>query len=163
MEEQKNYRKIIVMKILRIAAFILVIVAFIIIYPTLLDEDESFLIFTTDCDKFTILGNMAYNEFESKIYLSRIELCGGNHPTKYKYLDAYLYQTNINLDVQRIQNDEGMDLIEFLSEVRFNVENFSEICPKGSNWLIHILATNFEYQTTSHLIELRLTITCPEL
>ena len=147
-------------RILRIAILIVALAAFWYIYHTPEIKEDNFIIFTTDCDNFTIIANIDYDE--SNIYISSLEFCGGTHPTSYILIEASLYQNTKSLDTQMFYRVDGIDLLEYFTYVRFHVENFSEICEdfNKSPIILELLATNSLYRTTSHLVEIRSQITC---
>lgn len=150
------------MLILKTIPLVLIAGLIWLIYQTPIEED-SFLITRPGCANFQVSIQINYDAEEEEIYVSRVEFCGGNHPTEYRYIEASLFKNTDNLDTQSIERASGIDLLEFLSEIRFKIDNFNEICEvlNNANLVLDVLATTEEYRTSSHNIEVNSKITCP--
>ena len=156
-EEPKNKKLIVFMRLLRIVIFCLALVTVLIMLPSIMEENTDFLVFTTDCDNFSVTGIIT-NE-ENKLYLSRAKFCGGSHPTEYLRMEARLYLDNEVIGNYRAQNIEGIVLAEFLSEISFEIDNLTKMCGEVDLFL-RVLGTNQRGHTIGHPIELINEINC---
>ena len=107
------------------------------------NDDFQFKTLSSTCDKFRVSGSIAYNDSKSSIYISHVDYCGGDDTILYKNLRCVLYEVvdDVKKEVSKYNyvGEDGMSLEEFLSDVSFNVDNYSRVCD--------------EYQENSFILE----------
>lgn len=166
-KESKKKKRNIYFLIALIVTLILVMICFWYFYQSSNQDDFHFKTITSNCEHFTILGNMAYNRSRSHLYISRIEYCGGTEPTEFIRIDARLYQSNGNvntmLDSITKSSEEGLKLEEFLQDVNFHIEDFNTACPTfhESEIFLQIFATDKEERVTSYTVPITANPVCP--
>lgn len=167
-QEKRGVRPLYI-KFVQIISLIVIIGVGWLIYQARQPEEFHFKTISSGCDQFTISGSIAYNSHQSHIYISRIEYCSGNEPTKFNRVECRLYKgngsTNTRLDSREVEREEGITLEEFLRDVRFHINDFSATCPNFINTplFLQIFATDFEGRTISHTVYLNSNESCPAL
>lgn len=83
------------------------------------------------CDNFELYGSIAYNDSKTSIYISNITYCGTENKIKYKEIECTLYEsyeeTKTKIESYK-QNGEEIILEDFLKQIKFNVDHYSNTC-----------------------------------
>lgn len=158
-------------KIKYIAVFLFIFI-FVLILIVLINirkdnnNDNSFEFKTIEanCSNFNIYGNMAYNTNKSYLSISKVEYCGNDDDTIYSKIECSLYEVDDNVE-KRIENcgfdsDKPITLNEYLENIKFNVNNISNLCNDYSNLEIKIEATDENNKITTYKIPLVLNNVC---
>ena len=146
---------------------ILIIVILILISVIVLNFKDSSFEFkkiSTTCETFKITGSVAYNKDKSSIYISNVEFCGKKDNIIYKKIEYNLYERNDNITI-KISSGENLSettLIDYLKNLKINVNDYSQTCKyfSNSNLYIEISATDINNKITTYKIPLLLEDNC---
>ena len=144
-----------------------VILTIFLIFKILNKEQDGFEFktLTTSCDNFEIAGSMAYDDNKTSIYISSIDYCGVPNDTEYEKIKCTFYEINndnkIKIDSYNVE-DTKITLQEFLKQVKFNVNHYSDSCQmyKENRLFLEIEATNSNEETTLYDIPVELEENC---
>lgn len=150
--------------------YIVLLIAFIAILLIVLairkDNNFEFKTISSNCPSFTISGSLAYNKNKSYLYISNIEYCGGDDNNYYKNIECTLSERKNNIETiigkDTYDNDKSIQLEEFLHNIEFRLDDFSNQCKNySSNSLfLEIKATNEDGETTIYKVPLSLSNHC---
>lgn len=150
--------------------YIVLLIAFIAILLIVLairkDNNFEFKTISSNCPSFTISGSLAYNKNKSYLYISNIEYCGGDDNNYYKNIECTLSERKNNIETiiskDTYDNDKPIQLEEFLHNIEFRLDDFSNQCKNySSNSLfLEIKATNEDGETTIYKVPLSLSSHC---
>lgn len=150
--------------------YIVLLIAFIAILLIVLairkDNNFEFKTISSNCPSFTISGSLAYNKNKSYLYISNIEYCGGDDNNYYKNIECTLSERKNNIETiigkDTYDNDKPIQLEEFLHNIEFRLDDFSNQCKNySSNSLfLEIKATNEDGKTTIYKVPLSLSSHC---
>lgn len=150
--------------------YIVLLIAFIAILLIVLairkDNNFEFKTISSNCPSFTISGSLAYNKNKSYLYISNIEYCGGDDNNYYKNIECTLSERKNNIETiigkDTYDNDKPIQLEEFLHNIEFRLDDFSNQCKNySSNSLfLEIKATNEDGETTIYKVPLSLSNHC---
>lgn len=153
----KKYNKLFILLI-----SIPVILSIIILLLILNNKKDSFEFKTlsSDYESFELTGSLAYNSDKTSIYISNVEYCGDNDITKYKNIECKLYDGN-NL-INACEKDSNITLEEYLKNVKFNVNDYSNTCNmyKESKLYLQIDATDINDKTLTYKVPLSINDNC---
>ena len=158
-------------KLFKILGFSLIIILIGILVCIFFFRDDNndnfeFKTLSSTCNNFKVSGSIAYNDIKSSIYISHVDYCGGDDTTIYKNLECVLYEVDgdIKKEISRYNynKDIGITLEEFLSDVTFNVDNYSKVCREyqENSFSLEVDAYNEEGEIFSHKIPLKLEDNC---
>ena len=159
---KKNKNKMVIF-----GSIILVIIFFgIILYTTIKTESFHFKSISSNCSSFTIKGSIAYNTFQSSIYISNIEYCGGNDKTKYKSIECILYEKEKD-GVQKVitknkSKKKNLLIEDYLKSITFKIDNYKRLCSnynKDSLYLV-VNAMDDNDKITTYKIPLAINDDC---
>lgn len=157
-KEKIDYKKIIVLTTL----VVFVIFSIFIIKDIIEKNDFEFKTLSSQCENFTIQGNIAYNEKKSAIYITNIEYCGEPDNQIYKNIECSLYESHEDTDkkISSYTNDKETTLDAFLENLTFTVDGYDKSCTcdkecENSLYLL-IHAINSENKTRTYKIPLSL-------
>lgn len=148
-----------------ILIFLVGIISFIFILNNNDDDDFFFKTLTSTCENFKVTGSMAYNDSKSSIYISHVDYCGGDDDVLYNSLSCVFYEVDgdIKKEISRYvyAGDEGVTLEKFLSDVSFNVDNYSKVCKlyQENSFLLEVDVMNGE-ESFTYKIPLKLEDNC---
>lgn len=150
--------------------YIVLLIAFIAILLIVLairkDNNFEFKTISSNCPSFTISGSLAYNKNKSYLYISNIEYCGGDDNNYYNNIECTLSERKNNIETiigkDTYDNDKPIQLEEFLHNIEFRLDDFSNQCKNySSNSLfLEIKATNEDGETTIYKVPLSLSSHC---
>lgn len=150
--------------------YIVLLIAFIAILLIVLairkDNNFEFKTISSNCPSFTISGSLAYNKNKSYLYISNIEYCGGDDNNYYNNIECTLSERKNNIETiigkDTYDNDKPIQLEEFLHNIEFRLDDFSNQCKNySSNSLfLEIKATNEDGETTIYKVPLSLSNHC---
>ena len=130
------------------------------------DSDFYFKTLSSTCDKFKVSGSIAYNDSKSSIYISRVDYCGEDDKVLYKNLRCVLYEVvdDVKKEVSKYNyvGEVGMSLEEFLSDVSFNVDNYSRVCDEyqENSFVLEVDVINDDSEMFTYKIPLVLEDNC---
>ena len=130
------------------------------------EDDFKFKTLSSTCENFNIVGNIAYNDKKSYIYISNIEYCGGDDIKLYKKIECILYESSNNMDIKissfNYTEDKKITLEEFLKNVTFSIDDYKKTCKEYSknSLFLSINAIDENNKITSYKIPLVLEKTC---
>ena len=159
---KKNKNKMVIF-----GSIILVIIFVgIILYTTIRTESFHFKSISSNCSSFTIKGSIAYNTFQSAIYISNIEYCGGNDKTKYKSIECILYEKEKD-GVQKVitknkSKRKNLLIEDYLKSITFKIDNYKRLCSnynKDSLYLV-VNAMDDNDKITTYKIPLAINDDC---
>lgn len=155
-----------------IGSIILVILIILLFLPKESKDNFNFHSLTTNNSCFGVKGVIAYNKNKKSIYISDIE-CSNEEKKEYLALECILYETIDNIDKKiyeygKIQDYETYDknniktLNELLSDVEFNIDDYTCSCSKEScnNLYIRINALNIDNEVITYNIPIELEKQC---
>lgn len=148
-----------------ILIFLVGIISFVFILNNDADDDFFFKTLTSTCENFKVTGSMAYNDSKSSIYISHVDYCGGDDDVLYNSLSCVFYEVDgdIKKEISRYvyAGDEGVTLEKFLSDVSFNVDNYSKVCKlyQENSFLLEVDVMNGE-ESFTYKIPLKLEDNC---
>lgn len=148
-----------------ILIFLVGIISFVFILNNNDDDDFFFKTLTSTCENFKVTGSMAYNDSKSSIYISHVDYCGGDDDVLYNSLSCVFYEVDgdIKKEISRYvyAGDEGVTLEKFLSDVSFNVDNYSKVCKlyQENSFLLEVDVMNGE-ESFTYKIPLKLEDNC---
>jgi transcriptional regulator with XRE-family HTH domain len=135
---KKNNKK----KFFILIFIIILIIIFATIFKLCYKEDNNFEFkkISSSCSNFNITGSAAYNKDKTSIYISNIEFCGNDENTKYKKIEYVLYENhdNINTKISSGKEKADLTLVEYLKDLRINVDNYSQSCKTYTNSELYI-------------------------
>ena len=143
---------------------ILFVIGFVLIYQFTHNHDFVFRNVRSNCDDFTVLGSMAYNDDRTSINISSIS-CLSDDKEKYSNITCVLYEQvgNTKTEISRdTYEGEPVTLNDYLNTVEFNIDNYESTC---SNYMedslsIELRATNLDGDVITHEIPLTLNENC---
>ena len=148
-----------------ILIFLVGIISFVFILNNNDDDDFFFKTLTSTCENFKVTGSMAYNDSKSSIYISHVDYCGGDDDVLYNSLSCVFYEVDgdIKKEISRYvyAGDEGVTLEKFLSDVSFNVDNYSKVCKlyQENSFLLELDVMNGD-ESFTYKIPLKLEDNC---
>lgn len=125
------------------------------------DNDFQFKTLSTECENFTISGNISYNEKKAAIYVTNIKYCGGDALEEYKKIECTLYEKDGDL-TRKISSYESqkekITLETFLENVTLSVDNYNKNCQDYRNDDLYLLikAADDNDKITTYEIPLKL-------
>ena len=148
---------------------VLFILSLILITLVLIQHKNTHFKFKTlssNCDKFNISGNIAYNDKKTSIYITNIKYCGEEDKEEYEKVECVLYE--VNKDVEKkisaysYDKDKKITLEEFLQKVTLTVDDYKKTCKEYSenSLYLSINAKDSTDKITSYKIPLSLENTC---
>ena len=150
--------------------YVVLLIVFIAILLIVLairkDNNFEFKTISSNCPSFTISGSLAYNKNKSYLYISNIEYCGGDDNNYYNNIECTLSERKNNIETiigkDTYDNDKPIQLEEFLHNIEFRLDDFSNQCKNySSNSLfLEIKATNEDGKTTIYKVPLSLSSHC---
>ena len=146
--------------------FVILLIGFFLNYLMKDDDDFEFKTLSSTCSNFKVSGSIAYNDSKSSIYISHVDYCGGDEGTLYKNLKCVLYEVDgdVKKEISKYnyEGNEGITLEEFLSDVRFNIDNYAKVCNEyqENSFLLEVDALNNDGEILSHKIPLKLEDNC---
>ena len=155
--------------LLVITIYIIVVIislSMVLIFKKLNKKDDfEFKIINTTCDNFELYGSIAYGKNKTSIYISNITYCGIENNIKYKKIECTLYELDgdTKTKIESINySDKKITLEEFLKQVKFNVDHYSDTCKmyKDNGLFLEIKATDEIDQTTIFDIPLEFKENC---
>lgn len=143
---------------------IIVLLCFYIFFGS--KEGFHFKTLSSSCDNFEITGSMAYNKERTSIYISNVSYCGKKDDKIYQSISCSLYEEN-EKSVSKIEDckvtlDRETSLDDFLSQVKFQVDDYAKTCKNySSNTLyLEIEALENEGEIVTYKIPLKLESNC---
>lgn len=130
------------------------------------DSDFYFKTLSSTCDKFKVSGSIAYNDSKSSIYISHVDYCGEDDKVLYKNLRCVLYEVvdDVKKEVSKYNyvGEVGKSLEEFLSDVSFNVDNYSRVCDEyqENSFVLEVDVINDDSEMFTYKIPLVLEDNC---
>ena len=119
-----------------IVFLIILLVIFIISINSMNLGNFNFKILSSQCDNFTISGNIAYNKLKSSIYINNINYCGEDINTKYSEIECILYEADSNItkmiSINTYKDKKEITLEEFLKTVTITVDDYKKVCHEYS-------------------------------
>lgn len=162
--EFKENKKNILLPILLVVLVGIIIILIIMLNNK--EDDFKFKTLSSTCENFNIVGNIAYNDKKSYIYISNIEYCGGDDIKLYKKIECILYESSNNMDIKissfNYTEDKKISLEEFLKNVTFSIDDYKKTCKEYSknSLFLSINAIDENNKITSYKIPLVLEKTC---
>lgn len=161
--KKTNKKKFYMILIMSIFAIVFVIFMVLMIVKTLdnKNDDFHFKTLSTECENFTISGNISYNENKSAIYITNIKYCGGEDNEEYKEIECILYESDkmIERKISSFKSKhEKIKLEDFLQDVTLTIDNYEKTCKEyqEDSLYLTINATSFNGKTTTYKIPLKL-------
>lgn len=162
--EFKENKKNILLPILLVVLVGIIIILIIMLNNK--EDDFKFKTLSSTCENFNIVGNIAYNDKKTYIYISNIEYCGGDDIKLYKKIECILYESSNNMDIKissfNYTEDKKISLEEFLKNVTFSIDDYKKTCKEYSknSLFLSINAIDENNKITSYKIPLVLEKTC---
>ncbi|MBQ3142735.1 MAG: helix-turn-helix transcriptional regulator [Bacilli bacterium] len=162
--EFKENKKNILLPILLVVLVGIIIILIIMLNNK--EDDFKFKTLSSTCENFNIVGNIAYNDKKTYIYISNIEYCGGDDIKLYKKIECILYESSNNMDIKissfNYTEDKKISLEEFLKNVTFAIDDYKKTCKEYSknSLFLSINAIDENNKITSYKIPLVLEKTC---
>ena len=162
--EFKENKKNILLPILLVVLVGIIIILIIMLNNK--EDDFKFKTLSSTCENFNIVGNIAYNDKKTYIYISNIEYCGGDDIKLYKKIECILYESSNNMDIKissfNYTEDKKITLEEFLKNVTFSIDDYKKTCKEYSknSLFLSINAIDENNKITSYKIPLVLEKTC---
>ena len=162
--EFKENKKNILLPILLVVLVGIIIILIIMLNNK--EDDFKFKTLSSTCENFNIVGNIAYNDKKTYIYISNIEYCGGDDIKLYKKIECILYESSNNMDIKissfNYTEDKKITLEEFLKNVTFAIDDYKKTCKEYSknSLFLSINAIDENNKITSYKIPLVLEKTC---
>lgn len=127
------------------------------------DSHFEFKKISTICPTFKITGSATYNQDKSSLYISNIEFCG-EEDTVYKKIEYILFEShnNTNVKISTGEVNQNTTLVEYLSDLKINVNDYSQTCKyfAHSDLYIEINATDLNDKITTYQIPILLEENC---
>lgn len=145
---------------------IVIVLIGIIIVIKLNHNDFFFSPLKSTCDNFTINGSIAYNKNKSSIYISNIDYCGDDDKYEYQKIICTLNERNngtINVIDNYVYEENTLKTLdEFLKEVTFKIDNYSQMCTnyQQDSLYLDIEATDSNNKVTKYHIPLKIEEDC---
>lgn len=165
--KKKDTKKILIPIIIFLIILIIIIVSVAIIHHNKQgNNDFEFKTLSSSCSKFNLYGSIAYNDSKSSIYISNITYCGEEDKERYKEIECILYETNnkTKTEISKLNytNKDGINLDEYLNDIKFNVDNYEKTCKiyKENSLHLEINAIDENNKTTTYKIPLTLEENC---
>ena len=150
--------------ILFVSIFILLVIISLLIINSYRNSNFEFKKITTSCSTFKITGSAAYNSDKSSIYISNIEFCGDTNNKKYKKIEYILFENHDNTNIIISSGDikENITLIEYLENLKINVNDYSQTCKyfSHSKLYIEINASDYDDIVTTYKIPIAFEDNC---
>ena len=163
-ESNKNIKKKKITILVSVIILLLVILISVLILYSNKDSNFEFKKIYTSCSNFKITGSAAYNKDKSSIYISNIEFCGEDENIKYKELEYTLFEShdNVNIKISSGNVEKNITLIEYLKNLKINVNDYSQTCKSFSHseLYIEINAIDDKDKITTYNIPLSLEENC---
>lgn len=133
-------------------------------YIFLHNHDFTFKNVRSNCDDFTVLGSMAYNNDKTSINISSIN-CLSDDIDLYTDITCILYEQvgDVKRKISKNNyNGKAVKLNDYLNTVEFNIDDYESTCSNYSDdsLSIELKATNEEGKTISYEIPLILNDNC---
>lgn len=163
-----NTKKKRVVLIILVLGIILTTIAVSFGYLKNKGKDFEFKTISSDCNNFTIIGSVAYNDIKSAIYIANINYCGGVDDALYNSIECVLYEKNGNLENKIsqvvIKDEQPKKLEELLQNVSFNIDNYVHKCKEFRNHELHveIKATRSDNQIKTYSVPLAMNNVCSD-
>lgn len=158
-----NIKKKIIILISVIILLLIILISVLILYSNK-DSNFEFKKVSTSCSNFKITGSAAYNNDKSSIYISNVEFCGENEDIKYKEVKYTLFDghDDVNIKISSGNIEKDITLIEYLKNLKINVNDYSHTCKsfQNSELYIEISATDDNDEITIYKIPLFLEENC---
>ncbi len=160
-KKRSKKRTIFIISGVILSVLILLGIIILIFKPFFKDNDFQFKTLSTECENFTISGNISYNEKKAAIYVTNIKYCGGDALEEYKKIECTLYEKDGDL-TRKISSYESqkekITLETFLENVTLSVDNYNKNCQDYRNDDLYLLikATDDNDKITTYEIPLKL-------
>lgn len=164
--KENNNKKNLILIFLIIIVLLAIIILIVVLHSN--DSDFNFKTLSSNCDKFNISGNIAYNNKKSSIYITNIKYCGGNDTEKYEEIECVLYESNNDIEKKisscNYTGEENVTLEDFLQTVTLSVDDYKKTCKEYSENSLYLLinAKDTNNKITSYKIPLSLKQTCSD-
>jgi transcriptional regulator with XRE-family HTH domain len=141
MKQESSIKKKPKMKLffLLFIALLGVVILYLLLRPKE-DNNFEFKKISTSCSTFHITGSAAYNKDKTSLYISNIEFCGDDENVQYSKIEYTLYEnhddTNVKISSGKTKNN--VTLVEYLKDLRINVDNYFQTCKTYSNEELYI-------------------------
>ena len=147
-----------------IAGCCFIVAALLLVYFLTHNHDFVFKNVRSNCDDFTVLGSMAYNEDKTSINISSIS-CLSDDKEKYANITCILYEQvgNTKTEISRdTYEGEPVTLNDYLNTVEFNIDNYESTCSNYTedSLSIELRAVNSEDDIITYEIPLTLNENC---
>lgn len=143
---------------------VLAMLIFVFLYFFHTHQDFSFGRITSDCEDFTLVGSMAYNQDKTAIYISDVSYCGQEDSTIYREIECNFYE-EIRDRKKRIQScgiGKDISLVDYLKDVQIHIDDYSSSCKlKDSSLYLEIQAKDSENHVRLYQIPIQLEEKCP--
>lgn len=143
---------------------LLLVVFFILLYLFTHNHDFTFKNVRSDCDDFTVLGNIAYNDNKTSINISSIS-CLNDEAQLFNEIITILYEEHENTKTIISKDEyygEKITLNNYLNTVEFNIDDYESTCKNytDNSLSIELKATNENGDIITYEIPLRLNDNC---
>lgn len=161
-ESNKKRKNIVIIS--GLILLIVIVLSFFIFFRR--ENSFEFKTISSNCPSFTISGSLAYNKNKSYLYISNVEYCGGDDDNYYKEIECTLLERKNNIetviDKDVYNSDEPIQLEEFLHNIEFRLDDFSNQCKNySSNSLfLEIKATDEYNKNITYKVPLSLSNHC---
>ena len=164
LDGKKTIKKKRIGKVIFGVACFLFVVGLFVIYQVMHNHDFTFKNVRSDCEEFSVLGNIAYNEDKTSINISSIN-CLSEEKEKYMSISCILYEQVDNTKTE-ISRDEyvgdAITLNDYLNTVEFNIDDYKSTCKNytSDSLYIELKAENTNGDIITHEIPLTLNDNC---
>ena len=164
LEGKRKQKKKNIKSILIIVIIFIILIGIFCTYIFLHNHDFTFKNVRSNCDDFTVLGSMAYNDDKTSINISSIS-CLSDDAIMYTDITCILYE-QVDDVKRQISKDtykgEAIKLNDYLNTVEFNIDDYESTCSNYSDdsLSIELKAVNEEEKTISYEIPLILNNIC---
>lgn len=166
LDGERNNKKSNLKIILSVCSLIIVVLGTLlfIIYKNMNSDFELRSLHTSSSD-FKVFGTIAYNDNKTTIYISDITYEGDINNDDFEEIKCSLYENengNNKLISSYDYNDSKITLQEFLKQVKFNINHYSNSCKMYEKDALHleIEAINSNNKRTYYKIPLVSEIVC---
>ena len=113
-----------------IAGCCFIVAALLLVYFLTHNHDFIFKTVRSNCDDFTVLGSMAYNDDKTAINISSIS-CLSEEKEKFSNISCVLYEQVDNTKIEISKDEyqgEAITLNDYLNTVEFNIDDYKSTC-----------------------------------
>lgn len=159
-KKSKNKKNIII-------GIIIILLLILSIYLIMKKSNNfEFKTISSSCSNFNIYGSIAYNNNKSYLHLSNINYCGKEDNNDYIKIECSLYEQKNNvikiLEKFNYNEDKTIKLEEFLKNIQFNLDDFSNECKyyDDNTLFLEINATLENEKNINYKVPLTLKTNC---